>query len=112
MTAWTYGLLSISTFFVSGLRRAKRGSEEEDKDPDWGQIIASLSLLLKKLPSVVSKTMTLFQAAEIRKADHRRKQFEASLHGAKLPDWDAPRTEDGRVISSLDDVLGLAGGRW
>lgn len=55
--------------------------------------------------------VTLFQAIEIRKAEHRARQFEGAIHGAEIPDIDnAPRTMDGKKIATeadLNELLGL-----
>lgn len=112
------------TFFllISGLRKVKKEHEEEKSGQEnnnntqvvnegvkWRDIVADLSIILGKFPREVAKNMTLFQALAIKDADYRNKQFGAGIHGVQLPDKNIPKTEDGRPISSLDDVLSIAG---
>jgi len=78
----------------------------------WKELIADLSVILKKFPGEVAQGMTLFQAIAIRQAEYRMRQFEAGVHGIKLDDIDnkVARTPDGKQIATeadLNELLGL-----
>ncbi len=105
---------------VSGLSLVKKeagtegtgGVQSAQKEPvKWKDLISDLSIILKKFPREVAFNVTLFQAIEIKRAEHRVKQFEGAIHGAKIPDIDdSPLTQGGKKIATeadLNELLGL-----
>lgn len=112
-----------STFFVSGLKRARKSNggkfeqvnREAEAGPkeqiEWNKIIADVAVILKKLPHEIAHGLSLYQAMEVKNANHRLQQFEGAIHGIKIPDVgdDRPRTADGKRICTEEELNELIG---